>query len=311
MPSQTTICVDIGGSFIKFAVSIKPGHVQLLDQHENPSDSWEAFVEVLKTLINRYESFYSEESPVAISTTGIIDSVNDTILAGNIPAYQGHAVKKELQLALNRRVYLANDADSFTLAESKAGSAEQHRIVLGAILGTGVGGGLVINGQIIEGKGGITAEWGHGPITQTEIDIEGTKVTLPRLPCGCGQTGCLDTYGGARGMERLHQQLHGESKLSTEIVNDWHQELKSAVQTIQVWLQLVSEPLAFTLNILGASKVVVGGGLSSDSELISALDEAVRKKILVKASSPIVVPGSVSQQGGLIGASWLPASELT
>ncbi len=308
MPSQTTICVDVGGSFIKFAVSTTPGHIELLEQHENPADSWDAFVHVLKALIERYKSHYSVDSPVAISTTGVIDSLRDTILAGNIPAYQGHAVKAELESELNRRVYLANDADCFTLAESKLSNAEQHPIVLGVILGTGVGGGLVINGQIIEGKGGITAEWGHGPITQTHIEIDGAEYDLPRLACGCGQTGCLDTYGGARGMERLHQILHGEFKPSIEIVNDWHQGKTLAEHTILVWVQLVSEPLAFTLNVLGASKVVVGGGLSSDRDLISLLDDQVRSKILINESSPIVVPGSVSQHGGLIGASWLPHS---
>lgn len=305
MASPSLFCADIGGSFIKLAVSKAPGQVELLEQYPNPAQSWPDFVAALSQLLLRYKDHCAADAPLAISTTGVVNSRQDSILAGNIPAYQGHAIRAELEQALGRPVFIANDADCFTLAEACVGSAQDSQIVLGAILGTGVGGGLVIHGQIIEGRKGITAEWGHGPITKTMVMVAGKQVELPRLRCGCGQHGCLDTYGGARGIERLHMQLHHISSTSKTIVADWHHEGKQATQTIQIWLELVSEPLAYTINILGADKVVVGGGLSSDPILIAQLDKTVKTKILSPDPFPLVVPGKFSQNGGLIGASLL------
>lgn len=299
------ICADIGGSFIKFAVSEKPGQIQFLDKIANPADNWQAFSQALLSLVDKWQSHYKSDSALAISTTGVVDNVEDTVFAGNIAAFRGHQIKQELSQLLKRPVYIANDADCFTLAETHLGAGKNHPIVLGAIIGTGVGGGLVIHGQIIEGRGGITAEWGHGPITRTEVAINGRTIHLPRVRCGCGQIGCLDTLGGARGIERLHLHLHQQSLTSEQIITLYKQSDVQAELTIKVWLAVMSEPLALTLNILGPSIVVVGGGLASEPELIARLDEKVKTMILNPIDSPLIVPGMFHQDGGLIGASLL------
>lgn len=306
MSLATCICADIGGSFIKFGLSSQAGAVMLIDQCPNPAHSWGDFVGALQQLIATHHASIAPDAPLAISTTGVVNSRSDTILAGNIPAFNGHKVTAELTDALKRPVVIANDADCFTLAESRLGKAHGCTIVLGAILGTGVGGGLVIDGNIIEGRGGITAEWGHGPITKTLVSsLSGEELTLPRLACGCGQVGCLDTYGGARGLERLHQWRHNVALSSREIMQQWHEKAPQALETLHLWLQIVSEPLAFTINILGVDKVVVGGGLASEEELIAQLDNAVRQLILTPTAEKLIEPGQFYHQGGLVGASFL------
>lgn len=305
--SQPLICVDIGGSFIKLAFSDRPGQVHLLEQVANPATDWSQLVGTLKQLIHQWQTYFDVDSPLAISTTGVVDSQLDRVFAGNIPAYHNHAIKQELSKALKRTIYLANDADCFTLAETHFGHAQQLPIVLGAILGTGIGGGLVIHGQIIEGRAGICAEWGHGPITKTQVIVDGRMRQLPRILCGCGQSGCVDTLAGARGLERLHKHLHAQTLDSRAIIKAWHASESLACQTIDVWLQVLSEPLALTLNILGASRVVVGGGLASETALIAQLDSKVQKMILNPCSEALIVPGLFHQIGGLIGASILPS----
>ena len=121
----------------------------------------------------------------------------------------------------------------------------------------------------------------------------------PAFVCGCGQTGCVDTVGGARGLERLHHHLTGDARSSIDVLRGWH---GGAAAAVDLWLDLVSGPLAMVVNVIGADIVPVGGGLANDEGLIAALDTAVRARILRKMDRPLVVPAGVSTDAGLVGA---------
>ena len=190
--------------------------------------------------------------------------------------------------ALGIPVQVLNDADCFTLAEARAGAGRGHRNVFGIILGSGVGGGIVLDGQLISGAGGFAGEWGHGPVIRD-----------PAFACGCGQVGCIDTIGSARGLERLHHHLTGQSLTSVDIVHRWK---AGEAQAVALWLDLLSGPLAMLVNVLGPDIVPVGGGLGTEPGLIAALDVAVRQRILRNTTVPLVVPAQVSADAGLVGA---------
>lgn len=302
---NAVLCADIGGSFIKFGVSRRLGDVEQVENVPMPATSWPEFVAALQGLITRHGGGLAPDTPLAISTAGLVSPHNGKMLSTNIPAFTGQHLATELEALFARRVYVANDADCFTLAEAFAGYAQGMPIVAGIILGTGVGGGVVINGQLLRGHGGVTGEWGHGAIVRTELNLDGKKASIPRLPCGCGQRGCLDTLGGARGMERLHTHLHQRENTSREIVDAWRRGDNHAALTINVWLTLVAEPLSLLVNILGPSIIVAGGGLAGADDVINALDARVRAGVLHAYSSALVIAGKFTQNGGLIGASVL------
>lgn len=268
-----------------------------------PVASWDAFVAAMQNFITLYGADLPSSTPLAISTAGLVSPQTGELLATNIPAFTGRSLAKDLSTALNRPVTAANDADCFALAEAHAGNAQHQPIVVAIILGTGVGGGLVINGQLVRGHGGVTGEWGHGAITRTELNIEGKTYLVPRLKCACGQTGCLDKLGAARGIERLHQHFHQREASSLEIVTGWQAGDSTCGLTVRAWLQLVAEPLALLVNILGPSKIVAGGGLASATELIAALDLALRERVLHRYAAPLLIPGKFLTEGGLVGAS--------
>lgn len=146
----------------------------------------------------------------------------------------------------------------------------------------------MIDGRLVHGAGGIAGEWGHGPVIRD-----------PALLCGCGQVGCLDTVGGARGMEKLHFSRTGEILMVEEILHRWR---AGNGTTVDLWLELVSGVLAMVINTVGASIVPVGGGLGNDHGLVAALDAAVRARILRRTDAPLVVPAQVSTDAGLVGA---------
>lgn len=303
--TPTVICLDLGGSFVKLGVMDVQQQLTLLDQQKIPADSWAAFTALIGRLIEQHQQHFSTDSPLAISTAGIVAPDTGEMFASNIPAFHQRNLSQSLGELLQRNVIVHNDADCFTFAEAHAGVGKGHKVVFGAILGSGVGGGLVADGRIITGQNGLTGEWGHGPITLTEVDIEGETIRLPRQPCPCGQKGCLDSYGGARGLENLHRTLHNVNASSIDIITGWQQQENKAKRTLQVWLQLVSQPLAYTINITGASRVAVGGGLASVKPLMEALNEEVQRYVLRSTLHPLVVPGAFAHNGGMIGAALL------
>lgn len=305
MSKPAVICLDLGGSFIKLGVMDAQNALTILDQQNIPATSWTAFTTLVSHMIAQHQAHFTADSPVAISTAGIVAPDTGEMFASNIPAFHQRRLANELSAILQRRVIVHNDADCFTLAEALTGAGQAHKVVFGAILGSGVGGGLVADGRIITGQNGLTGEWGHGPITLTEVEMDGETLRLPRLSCPCGQKGCLDSYGGARGLENLHQTLHSSTASSIDIIKRWQQQDRQAQQTLQAWLQLVGQPLAYTINITGASRVVVGGGLASVVPLIEALDQAVQGYVLRSTRQRLVVPGAFAHHGGMMGAALL------
>lgn len=303
LSGQTIVCFDIGGSAIKGATAGSQTALEPLGRVATPLDDFDAFVAALAGMAARAPF----GSPVAISTTGVIDPATGIITAANIPCIHGRPLAAELGARLGRAVRVANDADCFALAEAGAGAGRGHRIVFGAILGTGVGGGLVIDGRIVTGAGGFAGEWGHGPVAATRAGDP--PVDVPRFPCGCGLSGCADTIGGARGVERLHRHLHGVDLSSTGIVGAWLAGDAAAARTIEVQVDLLASPLALVVNVVGAHIVPVGGGLGRAHEFIARLDGEVRKRVLRRADRPLVVPGEIAIEAGLVGAALLARSE--
>lgn len=298
-------CFDIGGSAIKGAMAYSPEDIRPLPKVPTPVDDFDRFAEAIATIAA--DGGADPAGLISISIAGVVDSDTGRITCANIPCIHGRRLVADLSRKLNRRVLVANDADCFALSEAVVGAGRGHRVVFGVILGTGVGGGLVINGRIHEGAGGFAGEWGHGPVSATWAG--NPPVAIPRYACGCGQTGCVDAVGAARGMERLHAHLHGTHLPSTQIIAAWNAGEAAAARTIEVYIDIVSGPLAMTINIVGASIVPVGGGLANSVPLIQRLDEAVRARILRKTDKPLVIPAELKIEPGLIGAGVLGLME--
>ena len=301
-------CFDIGGSAIKCAVATADGEIGELQRVPTPAHDFTAFTAAMQALI----AAGGPSRGVAISIAGVVDPASGRIKCANIPCIDGRRLAADLSAALGLPVWIINDADSFALAEAQAGAGRGHANVFGLILGTGVGGGLVIGGRLIGGPGGFAGEWGHGPVVAPfSVQLPGgPPQSIPRFPCGCGQAGCLDTVGGARGLERLHEALHQRRQDSREIIAAWQAGDAAAERTIGCYIALLSGPLAMLVNTIGASILPVGGGLANSAPLIARLDQAVRAAILRKTDAPIIVPGLSGAEPGLIGAAWLGLEQL-
>lgn len=291
---QTHRCFDIGGSKIVAADVSSTGHIHELARLETPVDNFEQFSELLATLSA------DVDVPISISVAGVIHPLTEVVTSANIPCLSGRRLSSELSSRLKRDIYLINDANAFALAEAKFGQAADHDIVLAIILGTGIGGGIAINGQILNGANGTAGEWGHGAASAIRTGVE-----LPQLTCNCGQIACVDTLGGARGLERLYSHFNRvgvTDKDSRLIVNDWINQEPSAMHVVDIWLDVVGGALASAVNLLGNSVVAVGGGLANSKSLIEALDVEVRNRCLADFSAPLLYRTISGAEQGLLGA---------
>lgn len=298
------LCFDIGGTAIKIAEAHSALDIRPQPRVPTPAQDFDAFVAVLRQAIAQASV---PPRRLAFSIAGAIDPETQVANVANIACLNGRHMQADLETALGLPVDLANDADCFALAESALGAGRGHDVVFGIILGTGVGGGVVVRGQLINAGGGFAGEWGHGPIAQRIVGMP--EVCLPAFACGCGQAGCLDAVGSARGIERLHAHLHqGLQADSLKIVADWEAGDPRAARTIAIWLELLAGPLAMIENLLGAGIMTVGGGLSNSAALIAALDVEVRRRILRRFDRPLVVPAQCSIEPGLVGAAILGLS---
>lgn len=304
---------DIGGSKIEFGAFDGGGDIRSQIKVPTPTQDRDAFVAAIAGLVADADREFGEDADIGISFAGGLDPKTGAVISANIPAIKGWPFARELSKRLNRPVRVANDADCFALAEARSGAAKGARTVFAIILGTGVGGGIVVDGQFIGGRSGIRGEWGHGN------DVSGALIRhgLAGVPCGCGRTGCLDAWGGARGLERIYAQIAGlgagfgtgfdtgQERPSYQITDGWNDGDALAGRAVEIFVDLIAGELALMVNVLDPDCVPVGGGLASENRLIAMIDDAVRARVLGRYDAPLVVPGQYSRDGGLRGAAML------
>lgn len=288
------LCADVGGSFIDIAAFDDDARILWRRKTRTPVDDWAGFVAVFAEAAQAVPC-----TSVSIATAGLVDPVGGVVTSANIRCIDGRQLADELGATLARPVTVVNDADAFVLAEATLGVGRGHERVFGIILGTGVGGGLVERGRIVSGAGGIGGEWGHGQVIQASPHAPDA---MPVFACGCGRRGCLDTIGSARGLERLHRFLHGVEADSIAITRGAEAGDARAAATVAYFCDLLGGPIAMLLHAMSATIVPVGGGLANATALIAALDARVRANLLTPVAGPVVVPGRLGDEAGLIGA---------
>lgn len=242
---------------------------------------------------------HDDSSAIGISIAGIVDEAEGTVSAANIACLQGKNLRSDLSDILNIPVYLINDANAFGLAEALQGHGKGKKSVLALILGTGLGGALILNGQLHTGPSNTAGEWGHGPASLSDIEQ-----AIPLRKCDCGQLNCLDLFGGARGLEFLYLNTTKENLDSIEILTKWEDGDQGAVQAVTQYLKIVGGSLAQIINFFDPSAVIAGGGLSANTALMSALSEEIQKRSLAGSKCPQIQQAVCGPDAGLLGAAF-------
>jgi fructokinase len=224
--------------------------------------------------------------PGALSkATGLVKNANSTWLIGK-------PLKPDLEAALGREVRIDNDANCFALSEAVDGAGAGARVVFGVILGTGVGGGIVVDGKVLSGPNAIAGEWGHNP-----LPLPGEE-DLPLAACYCGRKGCIETYLSGPGLARGHEQASGE-RLSPEDI------AAHRPQTLARYHERLARSLALVVNIIDPEVIVLGGGMSNIASLYTEVPRLWGRYVFSDRVDTRLVPPAHGDSSGVRGAAWL------
>lgn len=293
------IGIDLGGTKIEGLALADEGRE--LARHRIPAprgnydDTVRAIVEVVAVLekVTNVRGSIGVGIPGAISpATGLIKNANSTWL-------NGRPLQRDLANTLERPVRLANDANCFALSEATDGAAAGARVVFGVIIGTGTGGGLVIDGQVVAGANAITGEWGHNPLPALEADER------PGPRCYCGRSGCIETFLSGPGLTRDFVAHGGEDLPASEIAARADRGDARAVACLDRYARRFARAIASVINIVDPDVVVLGGGLSNMRRLYDEVPARWGAHVFSDRVDTRLVKAMHGDASGVRGAAWL------
>ena len=214
---------------------------------------------------------------------------------------------QDLESHCNRKVRIANDADCFTLSEASDGAAKNTNTVFGVILGTGVGGGLVINKQLNQGVNAISGEWGHIPLCLEALNVdkgENKMITSTRF-CFCGRKNCIETWLAGPSFERTHFEMHGTHLSGKELSILAEKGNEPAVESLSHYCNLLALALSNIINILDPGMIVFGGGISNIDVIYRTLPTYLKKYVFSDQLNTQLVKDKFGYSSGVMGAAWL------
>jgi fructokinase len=292
------IGVDFGGTKIEVAALTPEGSFLSRVRAPNPGN-YSAALETVRTLVTNVEAQAGERGSVGVGTPGSISPRTGLIRNANTVWLNGKSFKADLAAVLGREIRMVNDANCLALSEAVDGAGAGSRVVFAVIVGTGCGGGWVVNGQLIEGANGLGGEWGHIPLPWADAD------ELPAPECWCGLRGCLETWISGSGLRRDYQNAWGEAATGEEIIARARAGEPNASRTWARYVSRFGRALAVICNVVDPDIIVVGGGISNVPELYSALPDAVRPYTFSREWSAPIVAARWGDSSGVRGAARL------
>jgi fructokinase len=295
------IGVDFGGTKVEAAALDSAGVVVAKARVPNPGDYDKALIAV-RDLVGGLEQQLGVRATLGVGAPGSISPTTGMMRNANSLYLNGRRFREDLSETIGRPVRLANDANCLALSEAVDGAAAGAKVAFAIILGTGCGGGLVVDGRLIEGVNGIAGEWGHIPLPWPEDD----ERVGPR--CWCGQSGCLEMWVSGTGLQRDFQASTGLSRTGEEIIalraaGDVH-----AVAAFERLMDRLGRAVAVLCNIVDPDAIVIGGGLSNVPEIHQRLPDLVARRVFSDRWSARIKPARWGDASGVRGAArlWTP-----
>ncbi len=294
--------IDLGGTKIEAVCMEKLDPSSIISRQRIPTEADKGYQHILAQIEKLIDQVSEEANTrpelIGIGTPGTLDPFSNTMKNSNSTVLNGEPFKKDLEDRLGIPVHMSNDANCFALAEARMGAANNQfpdaKVVFGIIMGTGVGGGIVVNGRVIQGKQGIAGEWGHN-----YLDESGG-------PCYCGKTGCVETVISGTGLQKFYREISGTSKKLPQIVED-HKNGSDpyATQTIERLIHFFGLGVSVVVNILDPDVIVVGGGVGNIDVLYTEGVESIEKFVFNnKFRIPVIKP-ELGDSAGVFGAAAL------
>ncbi|MEM7058317.1 MAG: ROK family protein [Pseudomonadota bacterium] len=298
------IGVDLGGTKIEAAALDSKANVISRQRIATPQTEYADTLDAIAGLVSTVEADIGATVPkIGVGTPGSLSPASGLIRNANSTRLNGQKLDKDLADRLGRPVRLANDANCFALAEAMSGAGQDADTVFGVILGTGVGAGVVVDGNVLLGRNHIAGEWGHNPLPLPRPD------EIPGPLCYCGRYGCIETWCSGPGLAADHQRETGIEASPADIVMLAKAGDMSAQDTLDRHLSRLARAMAGVVNILDPDVIVLGGGLSNLDHLLTDLGPAMTPHVFSDTFRTPIRQNQLGDSAGVIGAAWLWPSE--
>lgn len=291
------IGIDLGGTKVEGIALADGGEIVARLRIGTPRDYAES-VEAVAGLVEAIEHTVGERCtvgvgvPGALTPAGVMKNANSTWLIGQ-------PLGRDLEDRLSRPVRLMNDANCFAISEAADGAGEGAEVVFGVILGTGVGGGIVVDRRALEGANRIAGEWGHNPLPWMSSD------EFPRVICYCGKLGCIETFLSGPAFEREFAERTGIALASAEIAAAAERGETTAVAAMTRYHDRLARALASAINVIDPDVIVLGGGMSNLPRLAEAVAERLPAYVFSDSVTTRVAKNVHGDSSGVRGAAWL------
>jgi fructokinase len=301
-PGTARIGVDLGGTKIEAVALDAQGAMRVRRRVAAPRDDYGATLAAIAALVAAVErelGIAAGTASVGVGTPGSRSPRNGLLRGSNSVWLNGRPLREDLEARLGRPVAIANDANCFALSEATDGAGAGAAVVFGVILGTGVGGGLVIDGRVLEGRNAIAGEWGHNPLPWAAPDER------PGPACYCGRAGCIETFLSGPALAADHARAHGGAADAATIVARADAGDAACVRTVERYESRLARALAHVINIVDPDVIVLGGGLSNVDRLYRNVPRLWGAWVFADAVDTPLVRHRHGDSSGVRGAAWL------
>jgi fructokinase len=292
------IGIDLGGTKIEVIALDASGHECFRHRVGTPRGDYPGTIDAVAGLVASAEAVVGRSS-VGIGMPGVVSPASGLVKNANSTWLNGRPLTEDLTARLGRPVRLANDANCFALSEATDGAAAGMPIVFGVILGTGVGGGLIVDGRVVTGANAIAGEWGHNPLPWPQRD------EIPGPDCYCGRRGCVETFLSGPGLARDHARHTGCTLDAAAIVDAAAAGDAAAGETIARYAERLARGLATVINVFDPHAIVLGGGVSNITQLYHRVPRLWGEFVFSDAVATRLVRAVHGDSSGVRGAAWL------
>jgi predicted NBD/HSP70 family sugar kinase len=290
------IGIDLGGTKTEIVALADDGAERLRRRTATPQGDYAATVAAIAALVRDAETELGAQGSVGVGIPGAESHVSGLIKNANSTCLIGRPLRQDLGAALGREIRLANDANCFALSEAVDGAAAGAAVVFGVILGTGVGGGLVVDGRVLGGANGIAGEWGHNRLPGDEDVWPG---------CYCGRSGCVETFLSGPGLARDHARRTGETLAPAELAARAAAGDADCEATLRRYEERLARALAVVINIVDPDAIVLGGGLSNLDRLYANVPRLWGAQVFSDHVATRLLKNRHGDSSGVRGAAWL------
>lgn len=309
--------IDLGGTKIEGVALNEAGGICCRLRVPTPAGSYEETLTAIVELVQQIEGQTGRSGSIGIGTPGAVSRMSGQIKNSNSTCLNGQFLREDLTHRLGREVRIANDADCFALSEASDGAGAGYAVVFGVILGTGAGGGIVVNGRLVNGPNAIAGEWGHNPLYFSARDHNAADWLSAERPeraqllpdgnrrCNCGRLNCNETYISGSGLQLSYRELGGAALSAVEIAELARNGDPLAERTLQLYQRHLARALASVINILDPDAIVLGGGVSNIDSIYDDVPRLWQPHVFSDRVDTPLLKAKHGDSSGVRGAAWL------